>query len=142
MIDLTPLFVCGFWSTLYWIIAIGMSAFWGLYGIMDEANSDKATKIVTSHTRLATTYTKTRTKYIGAIYTIKKACDELGIMYSIGAFISDFAWSFIGWGALYLLLSQYSCSELDVLNIFLGIVAIVGIAGYGFKIPEKIKIGQ
>lgn len=141
MVDLAPLFVCGFWSTLYWIIAIGMSVFWGFYGIMEEANSDKETKIVTRHTRLATTCIKTRTKYIDAIYTIKNGCEELGIMYSIGAFISDFAWSFIGWGALYLMLSQYSCAELVVLNIFLGIVAIVGITGYGFKIPEKMKVG-
>lgn len=141
MVDLTPLFVCGFWSTFYWIIAIGMSIFWGLYGIMEEANSDKKTKIVTSRTGRITTCIKTTTKYIGAIYTIKEGCVELGIMYSIGAFVSDFAWSLIGWGALYLLLSQYFCTELVVLNIFLGIVAIVGITGYGFKIPEKIKLG-
>jgi len=118
-----------------------MSVFWGLYGIMDEANSDKKTKIVTRRTGRITTCIKTKTKYIDAIYTIKEGCEELGIMYSIGAFISDFAWSFIGWCALYLLLSQYCCAELVVLNIFLGIVAIVGITGYGFKIPEKIKVG-
>lgn len=118
-----------------------MSVFWGFYGIMDEANRDKASKIVTIRTGSTTTYKKTTTKYFGAICTIKEGCEELGIMYSIGAFVSDLTWSLIGWGALYLLLSQYFCTELVVLNIFLGIVAIVGITGYGFKIPEKIKIG-
>lgn len=141
MIDLTPLFVCGFWSTLYWIIAIGMSVFWGFYGILDEANEEKKTEIVTESHGKTFCCTKTQTQYIDAIYTIKEGCEELGVMYSIGAFISDFTWSFIGWCALYILLSQYCCTELVVLNIFLGIVAIVGITDYGFKIPEKMKIG-
>lgn len=141
MIDLTPLFVCGFWSTFYWIIAIGVSIFWGLYGIMDEANKDCKVELITERHGKAVCYTKTQTKYIGAIANPKEGWGKLGTMYSIGAFISDFVWSFIGWCALYLLLSQYCSKELLGLNIFLGIVAIVGITGYGFKIPEKMKIG-
>ena len=29
-------------NVTYWSIAIGMSVFWGLYGIIDEANEVKA----------------------------------------------------------------------------------------------------
>lgn len=141
MVDLTPLFVYGFWSTSYWIVAISMSVYWGLYGIMEEANKDKETEIITKRTGAVVRYTKTQIKYLGAIRNPKKGWKELGLMYSSGAFISDFTWSFIGWCALYLLLSQYCCGELVALNIFLGIVAIVGITGYGFQIPEKMKIG-
>lgn len=141
MVDLIPLFVCGFWSTFYWIIAIGMSVFWGFYGILEEANKDCEVDIVTERHGKVVYYTKTQTKYIGKITNPMDALKKIGSMYSIGAFVSDFAWSFIGWCALYLLLSQYCYAELAVLNIFLGIVAIVGITGYGFKIPEKMKVG-
>ena len=128
-------------NVTYWSIAIGMSVFWGLYGIIDEANEEKKTEIVTERQGKTLCCTKTRTKYIGAISNPSEGWKELGVMYSIGAFISDFAWSLIGWGALYLLLHQYCNEELATLNIFLGIVAIVGITGYGFKIPEKMKVG-
>ena len=141
MIDLTPLFVCGFWSTFYWIIAIGVSVFWGLYGIMDEANKDCEVEIITERIGKVINYTKTQTKYIGKNYSLLKACKKIGILYSLGAFVSDFTWSFIGWCSLYLLLSQYCDKDLATLNIFLGIVAVVGITGYGFKIPEKMKVG-
>ncbi len=141
MIDLTPLFVCGFWSTLYWMIAIGISVFWGIYGIMDEANKDCEVEVVTERHGKAVHYTKTQTKYIEKITNPKKIWEKIGTMYSVGAFLSDFAWSFIGWCALYLLLYQHCNEDLANLNIFLGIVAIVGITGYGFKIPEKMKIG-
>ncbi|HZF69755.1 hypothetical protein [Sulfuricurvum sp.] len=118
-----------------------MSTFWGFYGIVDEANKDTEVEVVTERHGKVVYYTKTQTKYIGKITNPKKGWEKLGTMYSFGAFLSDFVWSILGWFALYVLLSQYRCIELVNLNIFLGIVAIVGITGYGFKIPEKMKVG-
>jgi len=141
MITLEGMLASENFNVIYWSIAIGMSVFWGFYGIMDEANKDTEAEVVTKRIGKIINYRKTQTKYIGAIGNPKQGWKKLGPMYSVGAFLSDFAWSFIGWSALYLLLSQYCCAELVVLNIFLGIVAIVGITGYGFKIPEKMKIG-
>jgi hypothetical protein len=145
MIDLKPLFVCGFWSTFYWITAIGVSVFWGLYGIMEEAykgvSSQEVEKVIVEQEGKRTEITKTFTRYSLEILNLKNAFEYLGLVYSMGAFISDFIWSFIGWCSLYLLLSQYDCVELVTLNVFLGIVAIVGITGYGFQIPDKMKIG-
>ncbi|MDD4854286.1 MAG: hypothetical protein PHQ22_01455 [Sulfuricurvum sp.] len=128
-------------DVIYWGIAFVMSVFWGLYGIMDEANKDCEVEIITERIGKVINYTKTQTKYIGKNYSFLKACKKIGILYGLGAFVSDFTWSFIGWCSLYLLLSQYCDKDLATLNIFLGIVAVVGITGYGFKIPEKMKVG-
>jgi hypothetical protein len=125
MVDLTPLFVCGFWSTLYWIIAIGMSVFWGRYGIIYE-NDNKKARLACESEHCEHNVEKPS----GHSYMVNTAC-----------FLSDFAWSFIGWCSLYLLLSQYCDKELVSLNVFLGIIAVVGITGYGSRIPEKMKIG-
>lgn len=80
--------------------------------------------------------------FYGIFCEHKKEDDE--IKYSkfrdIAAFISDFTWSFIGWCSLYFLLSQHCDKELVNLNIFFGIIAVVGITGYGSTIPEKINM--
>lgn len=126
---------------IYWEFAVVMSIFWGLYGIIDEANEDTKTKIITKEINGNSEYTEKQVKYLGEITNIKEAWNELGFMYASGAFLSDFLWSILGWSALYLLLSQYCNEELIAFNVFLGVVSIVGITGYGFKIPDKIKIG-
>lgn len=132
----------GFVFSCYWFVAIVISSFWGIYGILDEANKDTKIEIVTERQGKVIACTKTQTKYIGKLSNPEKAWGKLGFVYSFGAFLSDFSWSMIGWIALSILSEQYTNSALATFNIFLGIVAVVGITGYGFKIPEKIKLGQ
>lgn len=140
--DFNSLYEYGFWSIFYWFIAIVMSIFWGVYGIVDEAYNATEVEIITERQGKIFHITKTQTKHIEKMKNPKISWKAIGTMHSIGAFVSDFVWSIMGWSALYVLLSQYQCEKLVHLNIFLGIVAVVGITGYGFKIPEKIKIGH
>lgn len=131
---------------IFWAVAISMSIFWGIYGILDEAYNvhtiKKTTKTITGSDEETCSVKKVQTEYDFESTNPVVAFKELGWVYGLGAFLSDFAWSILGWIALYKLHSQYCNPELVTFNIFLGIVAIVGITGYGFKIPEKIKIGS
>ena len=126
MMIFEPLFISNCLNAAYWSVAIGMSTFWGYYGIIYEKDNNKKEEMVCE---LA-------------------CCDYAGnkpnphpYMTSAACFLSDFAWSFIGWCALYMLMLLFSNDKFDSLNIFLGIIAVVGITGYGSMIPEKIKIG-
>lgn len=119
---------------LYWIFAFSLSVFWGLYAIWYEVNS-LGSDFEEKKGNITETYWK-RKQTKG----LKDSCKELGRMGSLGAFISDFLLSFIGWVCLYFFLENYYIkADQSNINIFLVLVAIVCISGYGFKISEKIS---
>lgn len=51
-------------------------------------------------------------------------------------FVSDFLVSLAGWLSLFVLIETYADAQLSSLNIFLGIVAFMGITGYGFELAK------
>jgi len=58
---------------------------------------------------------------------------------SFAHFISDFFSSLIGWGALYLLLARQIAEKADNFDIFLGIIAVAGITGHGYRLPDWLS---
>jgi len=126
-----------YWA-IYWFFAFTISIFWGLYAIWYEVNQYSESEIETVQENNNTTKTK---KY----WEIKKAqglivsCKKLGTIGSLGAFLSDFLLSLIGWGSLHMFINNYINKIQSNIDIFLALVAIICISGYGFKISDKIS---
>lgn len=90
-------------------LAILFSIFWGIYGCNNEIRKGK----------------------------IKKG-DRIEIT---GIFLSEFIGSLIGWACLYILIVRFRNPNVIVgsFDVFLGIVAVVGITGYSYKIVDALK---
>ena len=58
----------------------------------------------------------------------------------IGIFLSEFIGSFIGWICLYVLVFHYNTKPLTLgsFDVFLGIVAVLGITGYAYRLADAI----
>jgi hypothetical protein len=57
----------------------------------------------------------------------------------VSHFVSDFLSGLLGFGALYLLLGSLMKYQGGIFEVFLGIVAIAGICGYGYSLVEWLK---
>lgn len=137
MMDLCAHMYFWFYTYLYFGVALIPSIFWGCYAIWNEAN--KYTEFETVTVRVMGSTSKTSTKWtIIEKISLCASYNKLGVIGSAGAFLSDFLLSMIGWGSLYLFLINYTDDKFSNLNIFLGLIAIICISGYGFKISEKI----
>lgn len=109
------------WITnLVWLFfAVLFSAFWAVYGVKEERQN-----IRVENEKVKEEGNK-RTMYL-----TKK----------IGIILSEFVGSFAGWCCLYILgvrLGNYS--EFGGIEIFLTIGAVIGIAGYSYKIVESVE---
>lgn len=124
---------------LYWEFAFVMSVFWGLYAIWYGAQKDIETQIVSEMEIKSTKKTITKWTKEESNKGLLESCKSSGTWGSTGAFLSDFLLSFIGWISLYIFIGNYCNKELSNLNIFLALVGIICISGYGFKISEKIN---
>jgi len=111
-IDFSLLFSYSWVSTLFWAIAFLVSLLWGLDGIRD--NYDIRYKS----------------------YKYKEKALWIAIC-SIAFFLSDFLSGLLGWGALYILLALIQeKQEYGTFEIFLGIIAVAGISGHGYKLSN------
>lgn len=124
-INFQPLFEVSVWSIVYWTLAILLSAFWGWYSVEHMLQHDKEEKFL----RICR-------------QTSKSESTLLKRFRIFDAFMSDFILSLFGWISLYILIRNLQNENYNNFNIFLGSVAILCISGYGFKIAEKMKIGQ
>lgn len=125
---------------LYWSIAFAASIVWGCYAIWYEviqySEYEVIIEIEENLGKTTTTTTQTKTEYAK---NLMESYHKLGKLGSIGAFLSDFLLSLIGWCSLYVLMAHIECSKTGNIDIFLGTVAVICISGYGFKISEKIN---
>jgi hypothetical protein len=98
------------WLINHWLwFAIPLSAFWGVYGVAEDKNEKENWE------------------------------KHLWIKWP-GIFISEFIGSFAGWCFLYILALRLSKDIINfrIVDILLAIGAVVGIAGYSYKIGEFI----
>jgi len=121
-IDLSLLYSYNYISISFWSIAIFVSSLWGMDGIREEYLKNEKDKWI---------YFKSGNQKNKWIY-----------LKFFSYFISDFVSGFIGLCALYLLLARLLISEIGNFDIFLGIVAIAGISGYGYKLPNWLNKSQ
>lgn len=116
------------WCVFYWIAATLISVFWGWQGYVyidyDCAKNNDCTKAnkdcedcdLYGHNK----YNQEKIKWSHAF--------------------SDFLSSMAGFTALYILLIQDDkLKDFGAFHIFLGIVAILGITGFGYKLIEVFK---
>jgi hypothetical protein len=133
--------------TLYWSLAIVISLYWGWQGCISidydcsESKAcvdDKKTTEIKDGDKTTTTY---RDCGDCELYGHNE-CNQKKIKWSYA--FSDFLSSMIGFGALYMLLEILSKKPSDFKDmgaflIFLGIVAILGITGFGYKFVDVFK---
>lgn len=106
-IDFSPLYESGFISISFWTIALIVSLLWGIDGVRFDLEEGNK-------------------KNSGWKFRLKL----------IGIFVSDTIGSLLGWGALYLLLASFMVGRGGVFEIFLGIVALAGITGFGYRLSD------
>jgi hypothetical protein len=150
-----------FWN-IYWITAVGLSLFWGYDGVKaeaEEAHAKARRKYLTA--RKLVKISKIKFDGISVDNKYKKDCAKIALAYNIlkvkdivlelkstrkcslkwiGHFISDFLVSFAGWISLLALYNNICTEKFDNFNIFLGTIAFLGIAGYGYKIWERLGV--
>lgn len=116
------------WCLFYWIVAALVSVFWGWQGYV-YINYDCAT---------GNDCTESNEECEGCeLYGFKEKNQQ---NIRIGYFVSDFLSSIIGFAALYILLVQDDkLKDFGVFHIFLGVVAIIGITGFGHKFTDVFK---
>ncbi|MDP3142491.1 MAG: hypothetical protein Q8N14_00880 [Candidatus Omnitrophota bacterium] len=113
------------WKTnLVWLcLAVLFSAFWAVYGVKEEIQD-----IRVENEKIEEKGNK-RTMYL-----TKK----------VGILLSEFVGSFAGWCCLYILGVRLGFPKLSYLafggiEIFLTVGAVIGIAGYSYKIVESVE---
>ena len=77
-------------------------------------------------------------KFWGKKFKEKKDWDKW--IEPVSIFLSEFIGSFIGWICLYVLVFHYNTKPLTLgsFDVFLGIVAVLGITGYAYRLADAI----
>ena len=106
---------------LFFVFAVVFSAFWAVYGVKQEKED-----IQVGNEKIKEEKNK-RT-----MYSIKR----------LGVILSEFVGSFAGWCCFYILIYRIQyCTfiGLNGVDVFLIIGAVIGMAGYSYKIVEAVK---
>ncbi|MCX5699798.1 MAG: hypothetical protein NTX01_08935 [Candidatus Omnitrophica bacterium] len=105
-------------NLIFWLIAFSLSLFWGFYGC------------------------KVTDKYIKKLKDLLDWKNWKNNIEPGGIFLSEFIGSFAGWCCFYIFIYRIQYRTFIGLNgvdVFLIIGAVIGMAGYSYKIAEVVK---